>query len=224
MRAVRCHWKHIIPTLTLLVHRLQNLRESGKFQDSAQHDLQISTAKHTHTHTTHNASHLVFTVCFVIYVFYVTLVVDQFIQHINYCLLLYRCVFCTHSFNYLQELNSCDSNKGTRYMSAWEEAFLYKLKSPNVHCLKTCPFPCNVDIFSPAQACSLPLIICKSKTWCQFSLCYKHIAMWQLNISLCSENLKTPNNYTTFISTSASAIICTKYSSQYIPACYFKKM
>ena len=47
MRAVRCYWTHIIPTLTLLVHRLQNVRESGKFQDSAQQDLRISTATHT---------------------------------------------------------------------------------------------------------------------------------------------------------------------------------
>jgi len=147
MRAVRCHWKHVTPTLTLLVHRLQNLRESGKFQDSAQQNLHISTA----THTTQNASHLVVIVCFVIYAFYVTEVVDQFIQHINYCLLLYHCVFCTHSFNHLKELNSCDSNKGTQYTSAWEEAFLYKLKSPNVHCLRTCPFPCNVDISYPLQ-------------------------------------------------------------------------
>jgi hypothetical protein len=46
MEAVRCYWTYTIQILTLLVHRLQNLRE-GTFQDSAQQHLQISTAVYT---------------------------------------------------------------------------------------------------------------------------------------------------------------------------------
>ena len=103
MRAVRCYWKHVIPTLTLLVHRLQNLRESSKFQDSAQQDLHISTA----THTPQNANHLVFILSFIIYASYVTEVADQFLQHIS----VYFCnnVYFTHIFNLLNELNGCDT-------------------------------------------------------------------------------------------------------------------
>jgi len=59
-----------------------------------------------HTHTRQNASHLVFILCFVIYAFYVTEVVDQFLQHFS----VYFCntVYLTHTSHHLKQLNSCD--------------------------------------------------------------------------------------------------------------------
>jgi hypothetical protein len=124
----------------------------------------------THTHHTMQA------ICCSFSAFYLTEVADPFLQHItvSFC----NTVQLTHSCYHLKQLNSCDSNKAIQYMSASEEAFLYKLKPSNVHCLKICRFSCTVDISSPAQACFMALLIlCKSKTWCQFSPCYSCLAM-----------------------------------------------
>jgi hypothetical protein len=59
----------------LLVHSLQTLWESDTFQDSAQQDLQISTAI-----TPQNAHHILFILSFRIYVSYITAVL-QVVNH-----------------------------------------------------------------------------------------------------------------------------------------------
>jgi hypothetical protein len=161
MKAVRCYWIQVIPALTLLVHRLQNLRESSKFQDSAQQDLHTSAATHT-TQCKPSGGH-----CLLRYFCFSYNKSCWSISSTHQCLLLYRCVT-------LKIAEQLWQYNDIRYMSA----FLYKLKSPNVHCLKICRFSCNVDISSLAQACFMALVIlCKSKTWCQFSLCYKCLAI-----------------------------------------------
>jgi hypothetical protein len=47
MGSLRCYCTYIIKILILLFYRLQNLKESGAFQDSAQQAVQTSTAVHT---------------------------------------------------------------------------------------------------------------------------------------------------------------------------------